>query len=236
MPTSRPSGRRPRRAHEAAGCGFAGPGWATTGISWSGRGSGRTPQLVSEFRSRCTPAVTHRLSGGIDHHTSGMGETRVVRKGDSSRSVAADERLPGRVYVERNPLRAGLVKRAEDWRWGSLYRRTKGTAGERALLSDPPVPLGKSWADHVNQPQRRRAGAGAAADAANTNIKGTEWLCRKPLRVDLLGLSRCRRASTRDAPSLTDAIHVLERVPHFTTFQTRSVQTPARYSRRQGGS
>ena len=26
-------------------------------------------------------------------------------------------------YVERNPLRAGLVERAEDWRWSSLWHR-----------------------------------------------------------------------------------------------------------------
>jgi putative transposase len=43
--------------------------------------------------------------------------------------IAADEHLLAVLrYVERNPLRAGLVTRAEEWRWGSLYRRTQGTA------------------------------------------------------------------------------------------------------------
>jgi len=28
-------------------------------------------------------------------------------------------------YVERNPLRAALVRRAEDWQWGSLWRRAQ---------------------------------------------------------------------------------------------------------------
>ena len=60
--------------------------------------------------------------------------------------IAADEHLLAVLrYVDRNPLRAGLVRRAEEWRWGSLYRRTQGTAEERALLADPPVPLGKTW-------------------------------------------------------------------------------------------
>ena len=68
--------------------------------------------------------------------------------------IAADEHLLAVLrYVERNPLRAGLVERAEDWRWGSLYRRTQGTADEQALLTESPVALGRSWCEHVNRPQ-----------------------------------------------------------------------------------
>jgi hypothetical protein len=43
-------------------------------------------------------------------------------------------------YVERNPLRANLVRRASDWRWGSLWRRTHGTPKHQALLHAWPVP------------------------------------------------------------------------------------------------
>jgi len=53
-------------------------------------------------------------------------------------------------YVERNAMRAGLVVRAEDWRWCSLYRRLRGTADERALLSDGPLPLPGDWVEKVN--------------------------------------------------------------------------------------
>ncbi|MEX0654234.1 MAG: transposase [Phycisphaeraceae bacterium] len=45
-------------------------------------------------------------------------------------------------YVERNPLRAGLVGsgRAQDWRWSSLAaRRARGEAERQALLSPWPV-------------------------------------------------------------------------------------------------
>ena len=56
-------------------------------------------------------------------------------------------------YVERNALRAGLVERAEEWRWGSLYRRVYGTADERSLLAESPVALGRLWCDHVNEAQ-----------------------------------------------------------------------------------
>jgi putative transposase len=38
-------------------------------------------------------------------------------------------------YVERNALRAKLVRRAEDWRWGSLSRWLRGSAPDRELLA-----------------------------------------------------------------------------------------------------
>ena len=48
-----------------------------------------------------------------------------------SRSVQVISRAIGRAfpdmcrYVERNPLRANLVKRAQDWNWSSLSARQK---------------------------------------------------------------------------------------------------------------
>ena len=35
-------------------------------------------------------------------------------------------------YVEQNPLRAKLVKRAEGWKYSSLYRRIKGTSKQKS--------------------------------------------------------------------------------------------------------
>jgi len=56
-------------------------------------------------------------------------------------------------YVERNALRANLVERAEDWRWGSLYRRVRGTPEQKDLLAPWPVTLPKDWPALVNKPQ-----------------------------------------------------------------------------------
>ena len=56
-------------------------------------------------------------------------------------------------YVERNAVRAGLVKRAEQWRWCSLWRRTAGDADQRALLTDPPGGWPGDWLKWVNRPQ-----------------------------------------------------------------------------------
>ena len=49
-------------------------------------------------------------------------------------------------YIERNPLRAGLVDRAENWLWSSLRRRGEAEGGVPVDAS--PVP----WARWVNEP------------------------------------------------------------------------------------
>lgn len=54
-------------------------------------------------------------------------------------------------YVERNALRAGLVKRAEDWRWGSLWRWLQGVDPEPALLSPWPIARSPRWVARVNR-------------------------------------------------------------------------------------
>jgi putative transposase len=56
-------------------------------------------------------------------------------------------------YVERNALRAGLVKRAEDWRWGSLSRRLAADDPQRPILSSGPLPWPADWVKLVNRVQ-----------------------------------------------------------------------------------
>jgi len=51
-------------------------------------------------------------------------------------------------YVERNPLRAGLVGRAEAWSWSSLGALTGG--GRPDWLDPGPAPRGASWVEEVN--------------------------------------------------------------------------------------
>ncbi|WP_207398978.1 transposase, partial [Bremerella alba] len=54
-------------------------------------------------------------------------------------------------YVERNPLRASLVKRAEDWRWSSLWRWTNKADREPRLLSPWPIARTPHWLQRVNE-------------------------------------------------------------------------------------
>jgi putative transposase len=58
-------------------------------------------------------------------------------------------------YVERNPLTAGMVCRAEDWRWSSLWRRSQGGREAMGLLSHWPIkPTNlQEWLIQVNAPQ-----------------------------------------------------------------------------------
>ncbi len=56
-------------------------------------------------------------------------------------------------YVERNPVRADLVERAEDWRWSSLWHREKGNGELSELLADWPVPRPAEWLDRVREPE-----------------------------------------------------------------------------------
>ena len=116
-------------------------------LVWPRRGQA---QQVSDFFRWL--GITHANRWHAHHGTAGTGH--VYQGRFKSFPVATDDHLLAVLrYVERNPLRAGLVERAEDWRWGSLYRRLHGTAEERAFLCEPPVPLGRRWAAYVNRPQ-----------------------------------------------------------------------------------
>ena len=52
-------------------------------------------------------------------------------------------------YIERNPVRAGLVERAQDWRWSSATPTRPGAPS----LDAGPVPRPGAWLEHVNVPQ-----------------------------------------------------------------------------------
>jgi putative transposase len=52
-------------------------------------------------------------------------------------------------YIERNPVRAGLVERAQDWPWSSAAPLGEGFP----VLTPGPVRHALDWLRHVNQPQ-----------------------------------------------------------------------------------
>ena len=53
-------------------------------------------------------------------------------------------------YVERNPRRARLVRRAENWAWSSLGA---DAAARAELLSAPPADRPRNWVERVNRPE-----------------------------------------------------------------------------------
>lgn len=107
---------------------------------------------VSEFMRRLT--VTHAQRYHAHHGTSGTGPVYQGRY--KAFPVQTDDHLHTVVrYVERNPLRARLVRRAQDWSWSSLYRLVHGDAESKRLLSDWPATSGvrpRNWLRIVNQP------------------------------------------------------------------------------------
>jgi putative transposase len=67
-------------------------------------------------------------------------------------------------YVERNALTAKVVKRAEDWKWGSLWNWCRGTSSIQ--LAPWPVPRLPRWVERVNQVLTKKE-----QDAINRSIK-----------------------------------------------------------------
>jgi putative transposase len=88
------------------------------------------------------------------HAHSAVGEGHLYQGRFKSFPIEKDEHLLKVLrYVERNPVRAGLVRRAENWRWGSCHVRQNRTRDVYALLSAWPTPRPSGWLDTVNLPQ-----------------------------------------------------------------------------------
>ncbi len=82
----------------------------------------------------------HRHYGGSGHLWQGRFKAFPVEHDDHLLTMLR--------YIERNPVRAGLVERAEEWPWSS-----RGAAGRAAVRLDPgPVARGPGWAEWVNRP------------------------------------------------------------------------------------
>ena len=96
--------------------------------------------------------LTHTQRWHAHRHSTGSGH--VYQGRFKSFPVQDDEHfLTVCRYVERNALRANLVRRAEAWRWSSLYRWQRGTPKERSLLTAWPLARRPGWLDQVNTPQ-----------------------------------------------------------------------------------
>ncbi len=108
--------------------------------------------------------------------------------------IADDEHLLAVLrYIERNPLRANLVARAEDWPWSSL---PVWADPPRLPFLDPgPVPRPADWAAYVNRPhteaELRRLRYSVQREAP---YGGEDWVVRT---AALLGLESTLRPAGR---------------------------------------
>ena len=111
---------------------------------------GETGHQVTDFFRWLTH--THTMRWHAHHLTAGTGHLYQGRF--KTFPVEADEHLLAVLrYVERNPLRANLCKKAEAWRYSSAWRRTCGNADARALIARWPIPRPRHWRSYVNRPQ-----------------------------------------------------------------------------------
>jgi putative transposase len=104
--------------------------------------------------SRCVGwlTLTHTQRWHAYRHSRGSGH--VYQGRFKSFPVQGDEHfLTVCRYVERNALRANLVKRADAWRWSSLYRQVRPTAGVTPWLAAWPLERPTGWVELVNAAQ-----------------------------------------------------------------------------------
>jgi len=85
----------------------------------------------------------HRATAGSGHLYQGRFKSFAVQDDAHFLTVCR--------YVEANALRANLVRRAEDWRWCSLWRTWRGQAEEPPHIDEWPVARPQDWSGYVNQ-------------------------------------------------------------------------------------
>jgi putative transposase len=129
--------------------------------------------------------VTHTQRWHAHRRTAGTGP--VYQGRFKSFPVQTDDHfLTVARYVERNPLRAKLVAKAEDWRWSSVWRRLQGNPELTEFLSAWPVEPPRNWVAWVNQPE-----AVSELESLRTSVQrgrpfgSQRWVTRMAKRLSL---------------------------------------------------
>jgi putative transposase len=144
--------------------------------------------------------VTHTQRRHAHYHTAGTGpvyqgrfKSFPIQAGDHLRTVLR--------YVERNPLRAGLVRKAEAWRWSSLWQRLHGD--DAGWLSAWPEgrPDPAMWVKFVNGVETAAELAALHRSVARGTPYGDErWSERTATRLGLESSLRPRGRPPKERP------------------------------------
>jgi len=134
--------------------------------------------------------VTHTQRWHAHRQSSGSGP--VYQGRFKSFPVQTDEHfLTVARYVERNALRAKLVRRAEQWQWSSLWAHAHREGA--AFLSDWPVERPRQWVAWVNESERRSDLEDLRCSAQRGRPFGSEgWVARIAKRLGLESTLRPR--------------------------------------------
>lgn len=139
-------------------------------------------------------AHTHAMRWHVAHGTVGRGHLYQGRF--KSFPIQEDEHfLTVCRYVERNALTAGAVKRAENWRWSSLWARRQGDERLKAILSEWPSDRPRSWLALVNEPISEKEVEKIRTCIARNRPYGDEqW---QAVQAQRMGLSHTLRGEGR---------------------------------------
>lgn len=149
---------------------------------------------ISRFMNWLTLTHTQRWH----QHRQSVGEGHVYQGRFKSFPVETTEHLLTVCrYVERNPVRAGLVERAEQWRWRSTWSRIQG--GNGVPLSAWPVEPPAQWLRWVNEVETREQIEAVRRCVVKGQPYGSErWVARMVaqwnLGATLRGRGRPRQA------------------------------------------
>ena len=109
-------------------------------------------------------------------------------------------------YVERNALRANLVRKAQDWPWSSLRRRCGNDDSlpmlSKAILGDWPLPRPSDWSSIVNTPQTETE-LGALRRCVNRGcpLGDSDWIVKTANELGLNSTVRQRGRPKKESPS-----------------------------------
>ena len=138
---------------------------------------------------------THAMRWRVSHRTVGYGPLYQGRFKSFPVQPTGESLRAACRYVERNALTAGLVKQAQDWRFGSLWARLHPSPQRPPILSDWPEPIPRNWVDRVNAPLTQKELTRMAASIKRSRPFGDDdWLART---VRKLGLEHTVRREGR---------------------------------------
>jgi putative transposase len=125
----------------------------------------------------------HRHYGGSGHIWQGRFKAFPIQEDDHYLTVLR--------YVERNPLRAGLARKADSWQWSSLRQRIRQASD--SVLSTGPVAVPSNWLRLVQQPQTDAELAALRRSVQRgTPFGGPRWTQRAARELDLESTLRPR--------------------------------------------
>jgi putative transposase len=144
---------------------------------------------LSDFMRLLT--VTHANRWHANRHTTGTGPLYQGRF-KSFPIEEDDHALAVLRYVDRNPLRARKVERAQDWRWGSLHHLQSRQRPEWLLdKGNWPVERRRDWVAWVNAAQTQKELAAIRESARRGKPYGDErWADKMVGRLKLESSTR----------------------------------------------